>query len=292
MTPVRLFGFLFSLVLHASFVLPFLLWAGTSALEVGADEDLLLIEQGIAIEGLVKLGEAELMTEAQDLPLAEASRAQPPLEEVKAPEPVEQPLLEEASPVDPVEQPVTPEQETVKAEDQVEVIATEDGPEQELATAEQATTEAPKPEELSAKPPEEKPVAEGDPELEQPRPKQVMTAHRVQQFAVEEQQSSGEEQKGGDASLRAAYLGKLRLHLERHKVRPEAKATGTAVVKFTVDAAGKIVAREITSSSGSKKLDAAAIATIERAAPFPPFPEGISQEPVVVSVPFKFRAGR
>jgi protein TonB len=117
----------------------------------------------------------------------------------------------------------------------------------------------------------------------------------VEQFAVEEQQSSGEEQKGGDASLRAAYLGKLRLHLERHKVRPEAKATGTAVVKFTVDAAGKIVAREITSSSGSKKLDAAAIATIatiERAAPFPPFPEGISQEPVVVSVPFKFRAGR
>jgi protein TonB len=64
------------------------------------------------------------------------------------------------------------------------------------------------------------------------------------------------------------------------------------VVKFTVDFSGKILSREITSSSGSKKLDDAAMATIERSAPFPPFPDGISREPVAVSVPFKFRAGR
>jgi protein TonB len=280
MMPVRLLGLLCSLLLHAGLALPFLLWVGTSALEVGAGEDLFLIEQGIAIEGLVKLGEAETMTEAQDMPLAEASRAQPPLEEVKA--------------VEPAEQAVKPEQETVRAEDQVEVVTAKDGPEQELETVEEATTEDLKPEELTAKPAEEQPVIEDEPppELEQPRPKQMMAAQRIEQFAVQEQQSSGEEKKGGDASLRTAYLGKLRLHLERHKVRPEAKATGTAVVKFTVDASGKILTREITSSSRSKKLDDAAIATIERAAPFPPFPEGISQEPVVVSVPFRFRAQR
>ena len=276
---MRLLGLLFSLLLHAGLALPFLLWAGSNALEVGAGEDALLIEQGIAIEGLVKLGEAETMAEAQDMPRAEASRVQPPLKEIK--------------PVDPAEQPVAPEQETVKAEDQVEVIASNEGPEQEFKTVEEATTEV-KPEELTAKPTEEKPVVENKPppEKEQPLPAQGMAAQRIEQLAVQEQQSSGEEQKGGDASLRTAYLGKLRMHLERHKVHPQAKTTGTAVVKFTVDASGKILTREITSSSGSKKLDDAAIATIERAAPFPPFPDGISQEPVVVSVPFKFRTGR
>jgi protein TonB len=280
MTIVRLLGFLLAALLHAAVALPFLTWSGNSALETGAGDDLLRIEQGIAISGLVKLGEAETMAEAQAMPLAEASRTQPPLEEVKTAEPAEQ--------------PVAPEQETVRPEHQVEVIAAQDGPEQDIKAVEEATTEDLKPEEVTAKPPEEEAVIDEEPppELEQPRPKQMMAAQKVEQFAVEEQQSSSEEKQGGDATLRAAYLGKLRLHLERHKVRPEAKATGVAVVKFTVDASGKILSREITSTSGSKKLDAAALATIERSAPFPPFPDGISPEPVVVSVPFKFRAGR
>jgi periplasmic protein TonB len=280
MTIVRLLGFLLAALLHAAVALPFLTWSGNNALETGTGDDVLRIEQGIAISGLVKLGEAETMAEAQDMPLAEASRAQPPLEEVKT--------------VEPAEQPVAPEQETVQPEDQVEVITAKDDPEQDIKAVEEATTEDLKPEELTAKPPEEQPVIEDEPppELEQPRPKQMMATPKIEQFAVEEQQSSSEEKKGGDASLRAAYLGKLRLHLERHKVRPEAKATGVAVVKFIIDPSGKILSREITSSSGSKKLDDAAIATIERSAPFPPFPSGISREPVVVSVPFKFRADR
>jgi protein TonB len=281
MTPIRLLGLLFSLLLHASFALPFLTWVGSSALEVGAGDDLFLIEQGIAIEGLVKLGEAEVMAEAQDMPLAEASWAQAPIEEVQA--------------VVPAEQPVKPEQETMPAEDRVEVIAAKDGPEQEIETVEDAPPPKDlKPEELTANPPAERPVIEDEPppELEQPRPKQVMAAQQIEQFAVEEQQSSGEAKEGGDATLRAAYLGRLRMHLERHKVRPEARATGTAVVKFTVDPSGKILSHEITTSSGSKKLDDAAVATIERSAPFPRFPKGISRDPVVVSVPFKFRADR
>jgi periplasmic protein TonB len=264
MTIVRLLGFLFAALLHAAVALPFLTWSGNNALETGAGDDLLRIEQGIAISGLVKLGEAETMAEAQDMPLAEASRAQPPLEEVETFEPAEQ------------------------------SVAPQDGPEQDIKAVEEATTEDLEPEELTAKPAEEQPVIEDEtpPELEQPRPKQMMAAQKIEQFAVEEQQSSSEEKAGGDATLRAAYLGKLRLHLERHKIRLEAKATGVAVVKFAVDASGKILSREITSSSGSKKLDDAALATIERSAPFPPFPNGISREPVVVSVPFKFRTGR
>lgn len=278
MTSIRLLGLLFSLLLHASFGLPFLWWAGTSALEVGTGEDLFLIEQGIAIEGLVKLGEAETTTEAQDMPLAQPSRAQPQIEEMKA--------------VEPSEKPTNPEQETATPADQVEVVTAKDGPEQEIQTVDETPPPKPRLEDSTADQPAERPVEEAPPELKQPRPKQMAAIQQIQQVAVQEQQSSSEKKQGGDATTRAAYLGKLRMHLERHKVRPEAKTTGTAVVKFTVDPAGKILSREIISSSGSKKLDAAAMATIERSAPFPPFPDGISREPVVVSVPFKFRAGR
>jgi protein TonB len=278
---VRVLGFLLSAALHAALALPFLAFSGIRALEIGAGDDLLRIEQGIAIEGLVKLGEAETTAEAQDMPLVQASQAQPPIEEVKA--------------VKPSEQPTRPEQETVPPADQVQIIGSTTGPEQEIETADELPPpEEPQPEEVAAKQPVQRPVVEDlpPPELKQPRPKQLAAIQQIEQFAVQEQQSSGEERKGGDATLRAAYLGKLRLHLERHKVRPEAKATGVAVVKFIVDPSGKILSREIISSSGSKKLDDAALATIERSAPFPPFPDGISRDPVVVSVPFKFRAGR
>jgi protein TonB len=280
MPVVRLLGFLLSLALHAAFAVPFLTLAGSTALHSGTGDDLFTIEQGIAIEGLVKLGEAEATTEAQEMPLAEASQAQPPMEEVKA--------------FQPSETATHAEQEAVKENDPLEVITAKEVEQRDLAQVEESRPEALKPEELKPDKPVEQPVLEPEPpqELDEPRPKQVMAAQQIEQFAVQEQQSSAEEKEGGQATLKMAYLGKLRMHLERHKVRPQAKATGTAVVKFTIDSSGKILSHEITASSGSKKLDDAAIATIERSAPFPPFPDGVTQEPVVVSVPFKFRAGR
>lgn len=280
MVASRLIGLAFSIALHAAFALPFLTLAGSTALEIGADEDLLLIEQGIAIEGLLKLGEAEFTAEAHEMPPAEASQAQAAIEEVSA--------------IEPKEAPVETEQETLEALDQVAVIAAKDGPEQEVKSVDEAP--APEdlvPEELGERPSEQPIVEEKPPpELEQPRPPQMAAVQQMEQIAVQEQQSSSDEQTGGDTTLRAAYLGKLRMHLERHKVRPETRATGIAVVTFTVDASGKILSHQITKSSGSAKLDAAATATIERSAPFPPFPQGISREPVVVSVPFRYRAGR
>jgi len=280
MLTVRLLGLLFSVLLHVVFAVPFLVSSGSDALYVGAGDDLLRIEQGIAIEGLVKLGEAETTTEAQDMPLAEASMAQPPVEELKA--------------FEPSETPTPREQDTARSKDPLEVVTAKDGQEQDEKVAEVVPPEQPKPEVLMSDKPVERPVINDipPPELDQPRPKQMMAVQSIEQFAVREQQSSGAEKTGGDATLRTAYLGKLRMHLERHKVQPEAKATGTAVVRFTVDPTGKILSREITSSSGSKKLDDAAIATIERSAPFPAFPDGIAREPVVVQVPFKFRSGR
>jgi periplasmic protein TonB len=279
MPAIRLLGLLLSVLLHAVFALPFLVWSGSDVLHVGESDDLLRIEQGIAIEGLIKLGEAETTTEAQNMPLAEASMAQHPVEEVKA--------------FEPSDNSMTRAQATAHRNVPLEVVTAKDGQEQNEKVEVVKPPEEPKPEDLTPDKPGERQVIDDipPPELEEPRPKQMMALQSIEQFAVREQQSSGEEKTGGDATLRAAYLGKLRMHLERHKVRPEAKATGTAVARFTVDPTGKILSREITSSSGSKKLDDAAIATIERSAPFPAFPVGLAHEPVVVQVPFKFRLG-
>lgn len=106
--------------------------------------------------------------------------------------------------------------------------------------------------------------------------------------ATAERKSAGGAAPGGDATIRAAYLGALRTKIEKATVRPRGRGSGTAVVRFTVDAAGRVVAREIAASSGNKALDDAALAALERALPFPPFPDGLARDPLVVSIPFKF----
>ena len=73
------------------------------------------------------------------------------------------------------------------------------------------------------------------------------------------------------------------------KVRPKSRQSGTVIVRFTIDARGQVLSSEIAKSSGSKVLDAAALASIAKASPFPPMPEGWSGEPFVITVPFMYR---
>jgi protein TonB len=101
-------------------------------------------------------------------------------------------------------------------------------------------------------------------------------------------ESSGEELRGGKTTDHTAYLGKLRNHLERNKVNPRTRFVGTAIVKFTVAPNGEIASRRIAKSSGSKALDDAALASIDRASPFPPIPKDLNRNRIEVSVPFRF----
>lgn len=153
--------------------------------------------------------------------------------------------------------------ETEKVEE-TEVIASEAGPEQE-----------------------ELPEAKPEPVVE-PTPQQVATVEQEEQVAVEEKRAASAAKTGGSTTAHSAYLGKLRTHLEKKKLNPRTRQVGTAVVRFTVDAAGQLVSREIARSSGNKTLDDAAIRSVERAAPFPAMPQDIAAGPLVVSVPFRF----
>jgi protein TonB len=172
-------------------------------------------------------------------------------EEVEAPAEISEarPPLEEVKPVE---------------EDVQHVIGSESGPEQE------------------------KIVTEPEPEkVEEPHPEQIATLEQTE-IAVEEKKASGTKQTGGDTTAASAYRGKLYQHLEKKKVNPRSREAGTVVVRFTVDSSGQVVSREVTASSGSKMLDDAAVASIDKAAPFPPMPGEIASAPMVVSVPFKF----
>ena len=121
----------------------------------------------------------------------------------------------------------------------------------------------------------------------EPPPKQVAVLEPVE--SVEAQvATTGEEQEGGDSTERAEYLGKLSAHIQRFKVNPRSRNTGLVIVKLTLDTTGEVLSREVVKSSGSNRLDLAALATIDKAAPFPAVPNGIFDGPLVVTQPFRF----
>jgi protein TonB len=228
--PLRILIWLISLGIHAGFALAMLLPAGGAALQTGAGEDTMVVEQGIAIEGFAKMGEDQVsLEEVEATPVMAV---------------VSQPLPEEVEPIE-----------------EQEVISSKEGPQQEdLNETEEEV-------------------------VEQPLPPQIAAVQQESVVAMRE--SSGQEQKGGDATAHSQYVGALRTHLERHTINPRTNLIGTAVVRFKVNAAGELLEREIATSSGKKALDDAALASIEKSAPFPKMPEGLS-ETIELSVPFRF----
>jgi protein TonB len=223
---------LLSLGLHAGLVLAIIgIGAGGAALDQGSGSDTFVVEQGIALEGVAKLGEAEETIETEDIPPVQAAQ----------PEPIKE-----------IEPELTNVVTSSTSEQEAEVL----------------------PDEI--KPLEEKPVA-------------TPVEEQAPQVATLVEQSSGAEQKGGDTTLLLAYRGSVRKALERSKVYPHSRHSGTVLVKFTVDPSGHLLSHAVAKSSGSKLLDEAAMDAVERAAPFPPMPKEIAGEPMEMKVPYHFR---
>ena len=240
MTSLRSIAIALSLVAHASLGYAMLPRNDTNpvdAFDTGTGNDAFSVEQGIALESTVKLGDALETIETADItPVAKESP--PPVQEVAA--------------VNEIRDAIT------SAESKVEdnIVKTEEPP-----------------------PPVTPP----------PKPEVVQAQEQPLQVAMASEQSSGEAKKGSaDPALVRQYLGKLSEVVQKAKVNPRSKLTGTVWVKFKVSPAGELLSREITASSGSDVLDNAAVAALDRAAPFPPMPHEVASEPMVVSVPFKF----
>jgi protein TonB len=241
MTSLRSIAIALSLVAHASFgyaMLPRSDASELAAFDAGTGNDTIFVEQGIALEGLVKLGDALETIETADITPV-AKETPPPVQDVKA--------------VDELRDTITSQES--KVEDNI------------VKTAEPPPPVTPPP----------------------PKPEVAQAEAQPQQVAMASEQSSGEAKKGAsDPTLVRQYLGKLSESVQRAKVNPRSKLTGTVWVKFKVSPAGELLSREITTSSGSKVLDEAAVAALDRAAPFPPMPQEVANGPLDISVPFKF----
>lgn len=174
-----------------------------------------------------------------------------------------------------------PPVEKVEATPPVPEVKTEEPPPEAITTASLDQKE-----EVQARDPE--PPKEVPPEP--PKPETVQQEAVPEQVAVATEQASSKKQSAGDPTKFSKYLGELRTKLEKSKINPRSRLSGTVMLRFTIGEDGEIVAREVAESSGSKLLDDAALAALERAAPFPPIPSEVGTRPLVVSVPFKFVA--
>jgi periplasmic protein TonB len=155
-----------------------------------------------------------------------------------------------------------------------EPVETKEPELKDIITSSEATVEAPQ--EIK----EPKPVEEEKP--------QEVTAQEVAPMVAAEQQNVGSKLSGGDVTARRQYMGEIAKKLQRSKVNPRSSQSGTVLVGFTVDKQGDIVTRTILQSSGSKVLDDAALASLDRAAPFPPPPGEVASKSLELQVPFRF----
>ncbi|MET4172297.1 TonB family protein [Bradyrhizobium sp. LA6.1] len=94
-----------------------------------------------------------------------------------------------------------------------------------------------------------------------------------------------------DKPATKAWIQRLAAHIESNKVfPPEATGqTGEAKVRVAIDRSGKLISRVLIESTGSPPLDAAALAIVERAAPFPEPPPEVKEDMLGFIVPIVFR---
>ena len=101
------------------------------------------------------------------------------------------------------------------------------------------------------------------------------------------------------AELRAAtqsfteFLRSIRGKIKRSQHYPRSVRDlddGSEVqVQFTIQRDGSLVDAKVVASSGSKSLDAVALATVRDGAPFPQFPEGQEGSTLRVEIPISFQ---
>lgn len=138
------------------------------------------------------------------------------------------------------------------------------------------------------------PVAEREPEPKPPE--EVEKPAREERRTVASQASAGATAAvaGGarpSAAAIATWSAKLSTHLAHHKRYPvEARSRrqqGTATLQVTLDAAGRVLSRQVVKGSGAALLDQESLAMVLRAQPLPKPPPNMPV-PVTLNVPVRF----
>jgi protein TonB len=139
--------------------------------------------------------------------------------------------------------------------------------------------------------PEPKPESETKPgERERPAPR-TSAPPRSERRTAERPAASSPGAVASTAAL-ADWRSQVVSRLQRAKRYPagaeQRREQGVVTLAFSLSRGGNVLSRRIVRSSGNPELDQEALATVQRAAPFPPFPPGMSQASVQLSVPIRF----
>jgi periplasmic protein TonB len=98
--------------------------------------------------------------------------------------------------------------------------------------------------------------------------------------------------KGGAPAVEPSWQASLLRQLQRFKRYPAAAQSrneeGIVLLSFSLDRSGHVLAHSIAKSSGYAELDNEVMAMIMRAEPLPPFPPGMTQARIDLTVPIRF----
>jgi protein TonB len=103
---------------------------------------------------------------------------------------------------------------------------------------------------------------------------------------------------GGEAveKARVSYRDFVATKLARAKRYPERavrnEITGRGVLRLTINATGTVVSAKVAESTQSEVLDDELLRMVDRAAPFPAFPESMNQTDLSLLIPVSFRLDR
>jgi protein TonB len=229
-------------------------------------------------------------------PLAEAPTP-PPTPAVETPPPVAEapPPSPEPTPTSPVETPPvaeappsTPEPTPTPVAEAPTPTPSVEAPHPRVAEAPPATAEPePAPTPIAKPSPRSSPVPEirRPPPREEPRVAKPATKARPEtrrKVASLEPESAASSRPTAPAvasrAEAAAYQNEVLGRIASQKRYPEAArerdAHGVAVVRFSLNGSGELVSASLARSAGDAALDAEAVATVRRAAPFPAPPSG------------------
>lgn len=157
------------------------------------------------------------------------------------------------------------------------------------------TPDSPKPPPPSPPPtPEEtKPVVVDTPPqaAAPPASAPAMSAETTADAPKTSSRTLGREAKVSPAAL-SSWQRALIAQIERHKRFPAAARGRTGVVKvaFTIDLAGRLTGARVIGTSGSAKLDEAALDLIRHSQPFPAPPHGVAESALSFVAPVRYLA--
>ena len=184
-------------------------------------------------------------------------------------------------------------QPTPKLPEQVEPEGVEPTPKMEAPAPAEVTLPLPEPKAVEQKP-EEKPEpqkAETKPVQENTPAPRTTAAPRSEQHTAATPQAPSPGSVASRAAI-ASWRDLLLARLQQNKRYPAGaearREQGVATLSFSVDRHGRVLARNITRSSGSAALDAEVLAMVQRAQPLPAFPPAMMQDSVNLVVPIRF----